>query len=88
MKLEYFFTIRCFATLFQEEQTGFVTGLGDYIRSQAPYALDMGVATYGDYFKTPWATSREFEDKHREISFETGHSLKGKQNYQTLCFNL
>ena len=62
----------------QEEQTGFLTGLGDYIRSNAPYALDMGVATYRDYFKTPWATSREFEDKHREISFETGHSLKGK----------
>ena len=38
----------------------------------------MGVATYQDYFKTPWATTREFEEKHRKISFEIGHSLQGE----------
>ena len=61
----------------QEEETGFITGLGDYIRANAPYASDMGPARYDDYYKAPWATSRDFEDRHRRICAEVGASLKG-----------
>ena len=61
----------------QEEETGFKTGLGDYIRANAPYAMDMKPARYEDYYKAPWATSREFEERHRRICAEVGASLKG-----------
>ena len=61
----------------QEEDTGFITGLGDYIRANAPFASDMGPARYDDYYKAPWATSREFEERHKRISSEVGASLKG-----------
>ena len=61
----------------QEEETGFITGLGDYIMANAPYASDMKPAEYEDYYKAPWATSREFEDKHKRICSEVGASLKG-----------
>ena len=61
----------------QEEETGFVTGLGDYIRNNAPYALDMGAAKYDDYYRAPWATSRDLEERHKRICSEIGSSLKG-----------
>ena len=61
----------------QEEETGFITGLGDYILANAPYARDMRPAKYEDYYKAPWATSREFEERHKRICSEVGLSLKG-----------
>merc|ERR1711953_579100 len=42
----------------------------------APYAMDMKPARYEDYYKAPWATSREFEERHRRICAEVGASLK------------
>ena len=72
-----FFLIDFYFLFLQEEETGFITGLGDYIRANAPYARDMGPARYDDYYKAPWATSREFEERHKRISAEVGASLKG-----------
>ena len=71
-----------FFSIAKEEETGFKTGLGDYIRANAPYACDMGPARYDDYYKAPWATSREFEERHKRICSEVGASLKGLFLYQ------
>ena len=71
----------CFENQFffsaQEEETGLITGLGDYIHANAPYARDMGPARYDDYYKAPWATSRELEERHRQICADVGASLIG-----------
>ena len=45
--------------------------------ANAPYARDMKPARYEDYYKAPWATSREFEERHKRICSEVGASLKG-----------
>ena len=62
-----------------------ITGLGDYIRATAPYARDMGPVLYDDYYKAPWATSREFEERHRRICAEVGASLKG---IKLICYEI
>ena len=62
----------------QEEETGFVTGLADYIHTVAPTAQDLGASEYDDYYRSPWATTRQAEERHRVISSELGKSLKGK----------
>ena len=58
--------------------TGLVTGVEDFIRANAPVALNMPPATYDQYFVGPWATEREHEAKHRELTKSIGESLKGK----------
>ena len=55
-----------------------VTGLGDYIRANAPVAVNMPLAAYDDYFAGPWATAREHEAKHRELTRSIGESIRGK----------
>ena len=35
----------------QEEETGFVTGLADYIQAVAPNAQDLGASEYDDYYR-------------------------------------
>ena len=54
-----------------------ITGLGDYIRQHAPYAIAMGSAEYDDYYKAPWATSPFLEQRHRQLSAQIGTALKG-----------
>ena len=73
----YFFGHNSTTAIDQEEQTGILTGLGDFIRANAPYALSMPPAFYEDYYRSPWATTVEFEELHRKISKEIGVSLKG-----------
>ena len=63
---------------FQESMTGLVTGVEDFIRANAPVALNMPPASYDQYFVGPWATEREHEDKHRQLTKSIGESLKGK----------
>ena len=38
----------------------------------------MPPASYDEYFVSPWATEREHELKHRELTKSIGESLKGK----------
>ena len=66
----YFFGHNATTAVGQEEQTGILTGLGDFIRGQAPVALSMPPAVYEDYYRSPWATSTQFEDRHKKISTE------------------
>ena len=54
-----------------------MTGLKEYLSTQAPYATDMGSAEYDDYFKPPWATSPQLEETHRQKYTQIGTSLKG-----------
>ena len=65
--------------LSQEEETGILTGLADYVRSVAPHALLMPSDQYDHYYKPPWATSPDLEQKHRDISQDIGVSLKGNR---------
>ena len=65
----------------QEEETGILTGLADYVRGQAPQALLMPSDEYDHYYKPPWATSRALEQKHRDISQEIGISMKGGRQF-------
>ena len=65
--------------LSQEEETGILTGLADYVRSVAPHALLMPSDQYEHYYKPPWATSPDLEQKHRDISQDIGVSLKGNR---------
>ena len=74
----YFFGHQATTAVGQEEQTGIVTGLGDFIRSSAPVALSMPPALYEDYYRSPWATSTHFEQRHQNISEDIGHSLRGE----------
>ena len=62
----------------QEEETGILTGLAEYVRGQASQALVMPSDDYDHYYKPPWATSRALEQKHRDISQEIGISIKGE----------
>ena len=57
--------------------TGLVTGLGDFIRANAPGAVDMSLASYDEYFSGPWATDSEYEFKHKELTKSIGESLRG-----------
>merc|ERR1712059_209302 len=44
----------------QEEITGLETGLKEYLEEHHPSAVNLVKATtYSDYFRGPWATSRE-----------------------------
>ena len=61
----------------QEEYSGLTTGLAEYIFSQAPCAVNMGKVQYDVYYKPPWATSRHFEERHKQVYTEIGNSLKG-----------
>ena len=63
---------------FKESVTGLDTGVEDFIRANAPVALNMPAATYDQYFVGPWATEREHEAKHRELTKSIGESLRGK----------
>ena len=58
--------------------TGLITGIEDFIRANAPVALDMPPATYDEFFKGPWAKDRVHEKKHRELTKCIGESLRGK----------
>ena len=62
----------------QEEYTGLTTGLGDYILSHVPCALNMGKVQYDVYYKPPWATSTQHEERHKQVYTEIGTSLKGR----------
>ena len=62
--------------------TGLISGVEDFIRANAPVALDMPPATYDEYFTGPWATDREHEKKHRELTKSIGESLQGKFNHK------
>ena len=73
----YFFGHQAATAISQEEQTGLLTGLGDFIHCQAPYALTMPAAQYEDYY-------RHFDDSHRRISADIGGSLKGEQKIGNL----
>ena len=74
----FFFGHRATTAVGQEEETGILTGLGEFIRSQAPAALGMPPAVYEDYYSSPWATNLQLEHRHREISAEIGLSLRGE----------
>ena len=60
-----------------------VTGLGDYIRANAPVAVNMPLSSYDDYFAGPWATAREHEAKHRELTLSIGESIRGKSGIKS-----
>ena len=62
--------------LFQESMTGLVSGMEDFILANAPMAINMPPASYDDYFAGPWATDREQEAKHRELTKSIGQSLR------------
>merc|ERR1711972_732683 len=72
----YFFGHNANTAVEQEEHTGILTGLGDYIRRWCPYALGMPPALYSDYYRPPWATNSRFEERHRTLSANIGLSLK------------
>ena len=74
----YFFGHQAHTAISQEEQTGILTGLWDFIYSQAPYVLSMPPARYEEYYVSPWATNSHFEVCHRNISEDIGSSLRGK----------
>ena len=63
---------------FQESMTGLVSGVEDFILANAPVAINMPPASYDDYFAGPWATDREQEAKHRELTKSIGQSLQGR----------
>ena len=58
--------------------TGIVTGLEEYIRANAPMAINMPFLDYDLYFAGPWATATEHEAKHRELTRSIGESIRGK----------
>jgi hypothetical protein len=63
---------------FQESMTGLVSGVDDFIQANAPVAINMPPAAYDEYFAGPWATDREQEAKHRELTKSIGQSLQGR----------
>ena len=73
----YFFGHNSSTSIGQEEETGIITGLADYLRVNAPYALHLPSGRYEDFYGAPWATTREFEEKHRELFNEIGSSIRG-----------
>ena len=38
----------------------------------------MGKVQYDIYYKPPWATSKHFEERHKQVYTEIGTSLKGR----------
>ena len=58
--------------------TGLVSGVEDFILANAPVAINMPPASYDEYFAGPWATDRDHEAKHRELTKSIGQSLKGR----------
>ena len=79
----YFFGHTGSTSIEQEEQTGIITGLGDFIKANAPYAIDLKSAQYEDYYRAPWAKTPEFEERHHNLMKEIGTSLRGKQGFFT-----
>jgi len=73
----YFFGHTGKTAIEQEDDTGLVTGLGDYIRANIPGAVNMPPAAYDEYFVSPWATEREHELNHRKLTKSIGESLRG-----------
>merc|ERR1719418_189667 len=72
----YFFGHNGNTAIEQETQTGLMTGLVDFIVKDAPFARSLPDTKYDEYFRPPWASSRELEQKHRFILKETGNSLQ------------
>ena len=66
--------------------TGLNAGLGDYIRANALGAINMPLSAYDDYFAGPWATDREHEAKHRELTKSIGESIRGKMDFNRLKY--
>ena len=59
-------------------------GLGDYIRDNAPMAINMPIDDYDVFFGGPWATDEKYEAKHRELTKSIGESIRGKgQDWST-----
>lgn len=79
----YFFGHTANTSIEQEEQTGIITGLGDFIRANAPYALDLPNARYEDFYRAPWAKTPEFEERHHFLLKEIGTSLRGDTHFYT-----
>lgn len=79
----YFFGHTANTSIEQEEQTGIITGLGDFIRANAPYALDLPNARYEDFYRAPWAKTPEFEERHHFLLKEIGTSLRGDKHFYT-----
>ena len=50
----------------------------DFILANAPVAINMPPASYDEYFAGPWATDREHEAKHRDLTKSIGQSLQGR----------
>ena len=50
-------------------------GLGDYIRDNAPVAINMPIDVF---FCGPWATDEKYKAKHRELTKCIGESIRGK----------
>ena len=69
----------------KEEKTGLVSGVGDFIKANAPGAVNMPPAAYDEFFAGPWATDREYEAKHRELTKSIGESIRGKLAYIRGC---
>ena len=51
-------------------------------------SLEMISTSSGEHYRSPWAASREIEEKHREISAALGASLKGFNEIQTGALSL
>ena len=66
--------------------TGLVSGVEEFIRANAPVAVDMPPASYDEYFAGPWATEREHEAKHRDLTKSIGESLRGRSFDSTNCY--
>ena len=45
--------------------------------THVPAAINMPCETYEDFFVGPWATDKQHEKRHRELSKSIGDSLKG-----------
>ena len=71
---------------FQESTTGLVSGVEEFIRANAPVAVNMPPASYDEYFAGPWATEREHEAKHRELTKSIGESLRGRSFDSKYCY--
>ena len=58
--------------------SGLVSGLGDFIKANAPGAVNIPTAAYEHYFIDHWAKDTEYEAKHRELTKSIGESIRGK----------
>ena len=41
-------------------------------------ALNMPIDDYDVYYAGPWATKKEYETKHRELTKSIGESIRGR----------